>query len=194
MNKFVKIEQLMIIPEMTWQYSKVRGAGRVENPQESLTAATRRGTCKCCTTAPAPSIDFNICNSTDNTRNKLISIWVLSWWTPGRGSSSRSRSSSSSRQPPRESWCHPPPEAQNSKTPKLYVLFSPAASAGQATHRQCSATLSMRGKHVLRIVKRNSCTTRVVSSGLCVVLFNYKCESWASVSRVNLLYDYCKLE
>ena len=43
MNKFVKIEQLMIIPEMTWQYSKVRGVWRVENPQESLTAATITG-------------------------------------------------------------------------------------------------------------------------------------------------------
>ena len=26
---------------------------------------------------------ISICNSTNNTRNKLISSWVLSWWTPG---------------------------------------------------------------------------------------------------------------
>ena len=31
---------------------------------------------------------ISICNSTNNTRNKLISSGALSWWTPGRGSSS----------------------------------------------------------------------------------------------------------
>ena len=58
-------------------------------------------------------ICISICYSTNNTRNKLISSWVIRWRTPGRGSSSRSRSSSSSssRQPPRESWRHPLPEA-----------------------------------------------------------------------------------
>ena len=30
---------------------------------------------------------ISICNSTYKTRNTLVSSWVISWWTPGRGSS-----------------------------------------------------------------------------------------------------------
>ena len=69
---------------------------------------------------------ISICNSTNNTtRTKLVSSWVIRWWTPGRDSSSRS----SSRQQQQAAAAGSPPESldviQKPKTPLQSDISKP---------------------------------------------------------------------